>query len=398
MAVERAKRGWKCAFVAVPGLTLGAALAVTGCASPDLDAYNAQRESNLAAIQSMSPPDKIAALRERVLRDGLASNLPANVASMGQGAAFSCNGVLELKCVYILGPIREQLVEDTVAWADALRDAGNPNDALAAYEDAIVAADTVVLSRVAAARLRATALRGEEKLWMARHEDARAAAARLMASAEDGWLQSAEAKTAQSEYDGLLQQSHSAMGEAVSQAVSQQLAMIQAGLQTAQASLQAVQGAKSGAGASAAVTAMTPVMMAAAKQVVVTVATQLVASAGADLGPLRDLLGTVPGLLDAAKAGTLDAFAATDSGKKALGDVFDAVRALRRGQSMETVKTLVAAASAASSAVAQASGVAQQVIDVKIRLEKLQKLHDDKVISDDEYERERQRILKEGGL
>jgi hypothetical protein len=390
MAVKRAKRGRKCAFVGVPGLTLGAALAVTGCASPDLDAYNAQRESNLAAIQSMSPSDKIAALRERVLRDGLASNLPANVASIGQGAAFSCNGVLELKCVYMLGPIREQLVEDS--------DAGNPSDALAAYEDGIVAADTVVLSRVAAARLRATALRGEEKLWVARHEGARAAAARLMASAEDGWLQSAEAKTAQSEYDGLLQQSHSAMGEAVSQAVSQQLAMIQAGLQTAQASLQAAQGAKSGAGASAAVTAMTPVMMAAAKQVVVTVATQLVASAGADLGPLRDLLGTVPGLLDAAKAGTLDAFAATDSGKKALGDVFDAVRALRRGQSMETVKTLVAAASAASSTVAQASGVAQQVIDVKIRLEKLQKLHDDKVISDDEYERERQRILKEGGL
>jgi len=393
-------------------------LGAGGCAAPTLDAFEKARGEDLANIASLDPQAKAVALRERILRDGMQAKVPAFLNDMNMVAdGPNPNLVNDMRYVYLWAPVREHVGEDYVALGDCLAGSGDVDGGIRAYEDAIAVADGYVLGGEAAAKIRLAALRGENKTWTARGEAVRAAAAKAMAEAEDRWLSSPEATSARTEYLSLLDQSKSAMAAQVAQQNAAALASLQSGLSQMQQQLATMPGAKgqapnanASASAAAGMTVRMTQMIATGTRIATTIAQQANAlRAGGDLSALRGIVGQLPGMLDAFDAGHIEAFLGSDTGQKVAMRFTEALVGLRRGDTMDRVMgTVHQAAELAKSLApppappapppppAPTASAPAPVKDLATKLRELDNLHQQKLISDDEYARERARLLKEG--
>src|SRR5207302_6600648 len=108
-------------------------------------------------------------------------------------------------------------------------------------------------------------------------------------------------------------------------------------------------------------------------------------------GALREMVDKLPSLVDVVKSGKLEAFVKSDQGKVVIANVIGAVHALRRGQPIDVVDKLVKRAEDAAKEAAAPPGPPASIEE---RLKKLDELRDKKLLGPEEYQRERERILK----
>jgi hypothetical protein len=118
---------------------------------------------------------------------------------------------------------------------------------------------------------------------------------------------------------------------------------------------------------------------------------------GPDGAPLKDLLADIPELRDVVEGGD------AESGKQAMGVVAYALVRLRRGDPIPAVMASVRAAAPKRAVVAAPPPAPAPSVappppkpSVAERLKNLDELRRQAVVSEEEYRRERQRILEEG--
>ena len=393
------------------------ALGLSCCIAPTNEEYERGRNEDLEAMRALPVEARAVALRDRVLRDGvvLAHPVWAGLSLDAKDTAFDCHGA-DFKCLYIVAPMRQELAQDYVALGDALRDRGDVDGAIGAYEDAVHTADAAVLSAAAAARIRAAALRGEEKLWADRREPLRAKAAATVARAEETWARTPDAEALEQKYQALLSESRGVMQRDIEQAGQAAVGALQTALSAA-GSLSNLQGAAGAVG----MTAKLAAVAAAVQRVGPLLVEGIGGSKLSDLGFatfVRDVAGGVSGAIRGLDAGQLRAFLASEGGKRAMVNVLSSLQMLRRGGSATGARKLMADALAAVSAPAQealSAGAASSssiattppppaassaapppsgAPDFAARLKRLDDLHEKKLITDDEYQKQRQRILE----
>jgi len=411
--------------MAAAGLLL--LIALSGCVAPTLAEFEKGRTEDLQAIRALPASEGIGALRDRVLREGLAVRNPIKVATEQESTDCDETHVDEFKCFYLVSPMREHLAEDYLLLADALRESGDWDGALGAYEDAIATADKLVMSVSAAARLRSTALHGEETLWTDRRQPSRAAAARVMARAEDAWSRTSEAETAQKQYDQAMRQSEGTMLKEMIESAQAAFTALQASLSAIQGVAQAGGGLAGVGGAAAAKTASAAALTQRVGPLVVSGATT--PSGGVDWGLLLKTVGAVSQIATQINATQLKALERSESGKQALVGLVASLRALRQGESVAGSQKLAADATASLEGEPKASheprhppaksetaedgqtqapplqpAAEKTAADpssgssggsIEARLKRVDDLHDKKIIKDDEWQRERQRILRD---
>jgi len=391
------------------------ALASAACGTtPTLDAFDQARDTDLKAIADKTADDRPAALRHRIMLDRMMLNNPTGKLYLNQDEA-------RFKGFYLAQPVYQSMSEDYVALGDALAEGKDRSGALMAYEDAIGVADGWMYSTEAAGRARLAALHGEQRLWESLGEAPRAAAARILADAQESWLGTPDAQNAKQGYESLLAQSRAALDQQVSAENQATWAAVNQGLNQMNSSMQAVAAASSPnvtpaqrqAAVANQVAQMTPQLL----QMAASTASLVIKALDIKIDPkalavLDQITAAVPGLVDIVKQGKLDAFVGTLQGKQVVSGVVDVLGALRRGDSNDAVRKMtgdlaaIAAKAmqaapavvpaAAASALAPAVQGAATVQDIAARLQKLQQLLDQKLITPEDFQRERERILKEG--
>jgi hypothetical protein len=379
-------------------------VASVACAStPTLDDFNADRSLSL----SRTSGHRVATLRAQILSDGAA-----------------CAGELQFMTFYLLAPPRVALGEDYVALGDALANASDADGAVSAYEDAVMVADGRILSAEAAARVRLAALRGEQRLWETLGQPPRATAAKLVADAQEAWLATPEAQEAKGRYGRQLAESESAKRAAVAvenqatwTSINESMNEMQQTMQTYQQSqnMQHMSPQQQQQAMAQQISQMTPQLVELAEKT----ATLVVKALDLKIDPrvfevLHEIADAAPPLVEAVRSGKVEKLLDTPEGKSVLGGVVDVLHALRRGDSMELVQHLTDDVAAAAKKLEQKTPAATTAVavsldagapaatgdagkpDVGARLKELQRLFDEKLITDEDYKRERERILKEG--
>jgi hypothetical protein len=363
----------------------GAALVLAGCVAPTLAEYQGGRSADLDAIRALPADARAQALRDRILRDGVVLRDPvwSGVGLDANGTPFDCHAQ-DFKCLYLVAPLRQYLAEDYLALGEVLRERGDGDGAIGAYEDAVHLADTIVLSAAAAARIRAAALRGEEKLWLDRKEPLRARAASVVAKAEEAWARTPEAEALERQYQELLGDSRGAMQRDIDQAAQASLDTLQRSLAAAQ-SLSELQGVKRNAGAAASLAAVAG----AARRIGPLLAAGVAGTKSTDEGLVAFVREVVGAAIDPAQ---LESFDGGEAGKRAIVDVLASLQTLRRGDSVERARTLMTAALATVRAAPP--DAAPPALDVAERLKRVDDLHEKHLLTDEEYQKQRQRILE----
>jgi hypothetical protein len=369
---------------------------LAACATaPSLADFEQHRTIDLAVIRAAPPADRARALRERILRDSIQAKYAAYFGDGGFASEAKAINADDLKFFYLWAPARERVGEDYVALGDALVAAGDVEGAIHAYEDAIAVAEGYVPNAEAASRVRLAALRAEQALWEGRHEPMRARAAKVMADGEDAWLRGPEAQAARRDFDQLVEKSHDAMNDEVAAQNARALQMLNQQLNNIQTTLTTLPTAHAGGAAAAQMSAITTasVLIDMAQRTLATFAKTSPQLRGGELAPLDDVVTAIPGL-----SGAIDGAAAGNSdGKRALATFARALVRLRRGDAIAAVMAEVRAnAPAAPSPPPPPPTAAAPKPSVEDRLHKLDELHANKAITDEEYARERERILKEG--
>lgn len=375
-----------------------------------------------------TPAQQVRMWRRRILLDGLRAKWPAHLKdpTLDASAPDSDAGD-DVADFYLSAPVRADVADDYVHLCHALAEDEEVDGAVRACEDAITIADKYVEGPQAAARLRIAALVEERRLWTAHGQPVRAAAAEALARAERVWLTTPEASDAAHNYQELLSRSRQAMADKVAEENKETLADVNQGLQNSlqqlQQTMKTMQSNQGVASDSSAMTAMadTIAVVKLGTRVTETLEHDTVAlRPGGALAPLRHVFNALPGVLHALDARDVARFVESDEGKRLMADFGTALVNLRRGEPIDHImadlrtaaddaRSAEQAAAPDAPAPAHPDSTAVSPLapsppspplpeDPGKALLKLEALHAKKLITDAEYKRMREEILRKVGL
>jgi len=307
------------------------ALLLSACASArSRDYLDPMRVEDMASIERLSGLERADELRVRIQRDA------AEAYTWGATSDLSTiSSIHQLANVQMWAHAVDNIAFTYVKVGDALQDGGDPLGAIAAYESAIRQADGLVISAALAAEVRAKAMRGQEAVWRSRGEKRRAAAASLLASGQERWLDGDEAEEARRSYGRLLDDSREASGEiarrknaaaraAIGQALDQSAKQIDQQLKNqGQTGSSAQMGQVYVQTAQALANVLSP--------------NRTVQFTKGDFEALSGLFAKFPAMMNAMRRGGAEAFVSSPTGARQVAKLMGTLTDLRRGAPMEKV-------------------------------------------------------------